>query len=97
MTEITALSLFQGNPQLMNGKGSSNGLFSLNPWDYLLNIINYRSHFLVFLYVSKYNSSSDLFITNIINVGRFSKQLNFVTKKSVVINGVVLMSCINLT
>ena len=67
----------------MNGKGSSNGLISLNPWDYLVNTINYRPHFLVLLYLSKYNKSSDLLIASI-NVGKFSKQLNFVTKKSVV-------------
>ena len=73
----------------MNGKASSNGSISLNPWDCLVNIINYRPHFLVLLYLSKYNRSSDLFITNI-NVGKFSKRLNFVTEKSVVTN-----SCMN--
>ena len=72
----------------MNGKASSNGLISLNPWDCLVNIINYRPHFLVLLYLNKYNMSSDLFITNIY-AGKFSKQLHFVTKKSVVTNRVV--------
>ena len=83
----------------MNGKSSSNGLFSLNPNDYLVDIISYSPHFLVLLFLMKIWKVKwpfYLFIASNVSAGMFSKQRNFVTKKSVVANAVKLTNCKNL-